>query len=309
MSDKTNMTRVALVGRGISQSLTPAMHEAEGRFLGLDYQYKLIDQEAPAFKSSSLPEILTATQSAGFAGLNITHPFKVEVIQHLDCLSEVANRLHAVNTVLFKAGKRVGYNTDYTGFKASFQHSLGNSKKDCVLLLGAGGAGSAVAFALAESGVGQLLIHDTDKKRAESLVERVTAYGSSSGILEIGCPDQAVDLGLDGIVNATTAGMAGNPGSAFPLDLLNSETWVADIIYFPLETALLAKARAIGCLTLPGSGMAVRQAMHAFELFTGHAADHSRMQKTFLELVDPIQHAARKRSRYRTNANILMEGP
>jgi quinate/shikimate dehydrogenase (NAD+) len=283
-TDRTPTLRVALVGHGISASLTPAMHMAEGRALGLRYQYDLIDTGTAPYRDQPLSHIVRAAQDNGLAGLNITHPYKRDVIRHLDHLSDTAHRLGAVNTVVFSQGQRIGHNTDCSGFATSFRRVLDGVQVQRVLLLGAGGAGAAVAFALLECGVSDLLIHDINPDQAVELVARLQPAFPDACPCPIQALDHAATNALDGIVNATPMGMASHPGSALPLDLLSLDRWVADIVYFPPTTALLAKARAVGCRVMPGAGMAIAQAVDAFELFTGYRADPDRMAQTFNRL-------------------------
>ncbi len=254
------------------------MHEAEARAQGFVMNYHLFDTDA-GHHGQSLADLLDITESQGFVGLNITYPHKIAVIQHLDTMSDAAQKLGAVNTVVFRDGKRSGHNTDMWGFAESFRRGMADAPRDRVLLIGAGGAGVAVAHALLECGVRQLLVADTDRARAQALVSRLDAV--HPGRAASAEADTALRDGVDGLVNATPVGMAKCPGIPCSVALLRPETWVADIVYFPLETALLAAARKLGCRVLPGSGMAVFQAVRAFELFTGRRADASRMMATF----------------------------
>lgn len=281
MVDKAPTLRAALVGKSISRSLTPAMHEAEGRALGLDYVYNSIDTDVETNCDLSLSSILEQAQHEGFVGLNITHPYKIEILEYLDDLSDNARKLGAANTVVFQAGKRIGYNTDFTGFVISYRQSLADAPNDRVLLLGAGGAGVAVGFALIECGIRELLVYDTDTIRAHGLVTKLKAHHPTVDIYCSQSLAQAVSSGLCGIVNATPMGMADYPGTAIPLDLLSPYLWVTEIVYFPYETKLLAHARALGCRVMSGAGMAVWQAVHAFKLFTGHSPNPDRMASTF----------------------------
>src|ERR687893_2175968 len=170
MADQiTPAVLVGLVGAGIQASRTPSLHEREGAEQGLRYVYKLIDLEALGLDTSALPEILTAAQRFGFAGLNITHPCKQAVIPLLDELLPDAEALGAVNTVVLRDGRQVGHNTDWWGFAESFRRELSDVQRDRVVQFGAGGAGAAVAHALLTLGAGEVIIIDTDKARADSL--------------------------------------------------------------------------------------------------------------------------------------------
>jgi shikimate dehydrogenase len=274
---------VGLVGAGIQASRTPRLHEREGAEQGLRYIYKLIDLEALGIDASALPKILAAAQLFGFAGLNITHPCKQAVIPLLDELSPDAEALGAVNTVVLKDGRRFGHNTDWWGFAESFRRELPDVRKDRVVQFGAGGAGAAVAHALLTLGAGEVIIVDTDEARARNLVAALRERFGPARASASSAPAEAM-AAADGMVNTTPLGMAKYPGMAVPAALLRPELWVADIVYFPLETKLLRQARARGCRTMSGGGMAVFQAVGAFRLFTGREPDAARMLRHFEEM-------------------------
>ena len=269
-----------LIGSGIQASRTPAMQEREGAEQGLRLIYRLIDLDILRLGPEALGELLTAAERMGFSGLNITYPCKQAVVPLLDQLSPDARALGAVNTVLLKDGQRIGHNTDCSGFAESFRRGLPDVRRDHVVQLGAGGAGAAVAHALLANSVGRLAISDTDAARAEALATDLAARFGAGRAVAVG--DLAAEVAAaDGLVNCTPVGMAKLPGTPLPIALLRPALWVAEIVYFPLETELLRAARAIGCRTLDGGGMAVFQAVDAFRLFTGHEPDAARMQRHF----------------------------
>ena len=271
---------VGLIGAGIQASRTPALHEREAAELGLRCLYKLIDLETLGLGAEALPELLTAAQRFGFAGLNITHPCKQAVIPLLDGLSPDAEALQAVNTVVLRDGRRVGHNTDWWGFAESFRRELSDVRRDRVVQFGAGGAGAAVAHALLTLGTGEVVLVDSQASRAAELAEALRGrFGA--GRARAATDVAAAMAAADGMVNATPLGMAKYPGLAVPPDLLRPDLWVAEIVYFPLETALLREARARGCRTMAGGGMAVFQAVGAFRLFTGREPDAARMLRHF----------------------------
>lgn len=272
--------RVGLVGHGIQKSRTPAMHESEGTAQGLSYEYRLFDTQLMDHAAASLAAILNRAEAEGFAGLNITHPFKIDVTALVDELSPAAEAVGAVNTVVFRDGRRHGHNTDLWGFAESFRRNMTGAARDSVVLVGAGGGGAAVAHALAEIGASRILIADACQERAARLAASVNIRHGSGRADAAGDIHRALET-ADGLVNATPVGMAHFPGMPVSPDALRPELWVADIVYFPLETELLRTARAHGCLTLPGEGMAVFQAVRAFELFCGLKPEISRMEATF----------------------------
>lgn len=270
--------RVGLVGRAIQRSRTPGMHEAEGRALGLFYDYALFDMDEQP--DDTLSGVVARAEAEGYAGLNVTHPYKREALAIVDELSEAARRIGAINTIVFREGRRLGHNTDFWGFAEGFRKGLPEAPRDTVLLLGAGGAGGAVAHALHDLGTGLLLIADTRAGAAQALAAEVNAF---KGRYAADAVDDVAGAATraDGIVNATPVGMASMPGTPLDPALLAPRHWVADIVYFPLETALLSAARAAGCRTLSGEGMSVFQAVRAFELFSGVRPDAARMWQAF----------------------------
>lgn len=280
-----------LIGAGIQRSLTPALQEEEARHHGLSLHYQLIDLDRSrdgADPVSVLPALLASARTMGFAGLNITYPCKQAVIPLLDSLSDEAQAMGAVNTVVFQSHGRdvraVGHNTDGSGWAWGFRRALPAARVDRVALLGAGGAGSAIAHALLRMGARRLAIVDNDAARATELAAQLAArYGAER--VEAGSDAAAALAGADGLVHATPTGMDKLPGMPLDAALLRPELWVSEIVYFPLETALLKAARRIGCTTADGGHMAVGQAFGAFELFTGEQPDAARMDAHFRRLV------------------------
>jgi shikimate dehydrogenase len=274
---------LGLIGAGIQRSLTPAMHEEEARHHGLRLHYQLIDLDRTASTAEELPPLLRAARTMGFAGLNITFPCKQAVISLLDGLSDEARRMGAVNTVVAQEGRWIGHNTDGAGWSWGFRRALPDASLDRVVLLGAGGAGSAIAHAVMGLGARELRIVDQDAGRAKVLAAALNGiYGPrANAVADI---ERALE-GACGLIHATPTGMDKTPGMALSPRLLRPSLWVSEVIYFPLETELLKKAREMGCATADGGTMAVGQAVRAFELFTGFAADAQRMETHFRSLL------------------------
>jgi shikimate dehydrogenase len=275
---------VGLIGEGIQGSRSPALHEREARDLGFTLHYQLIDLARDGRSASDLPRLLDAAQAVGFAGVNITHPCKQSVLSLLDRLSADAEAIGAVNTVVFRDGKRIGHNTDWSGFATPFQRALPDVALDHVSLLGAGGAGAAVAHAILTLGARQLSLIDPDAARAEALAARLRAPVRGPAV-EYARDVRAGIAASDGVINATPIGMTGHPGTPVDPAWIERRQWIAEIVYFPLDTEWLRAARERGCRTLDGGGMAVWQAVGAFELFTGHAPDAQRMEHHFRSIV------------------------
>jgi shikimate dehydrogenase len=273
-----------LIGAGIQASRTPSMHEREADAQGLRYLYRKIDLATLGLGAEALPQLVQAAEWMGFDGLNITFPCKQAVIALLHELSDDARALGAVNTVVLAGGRRIGHNTDCTGFAEGFRRGLPDVPRERVVQLGAGGAGSAVAHALMGLGVGRLTIFDVETARAAQLARDLCGrFGAGRAVA--GTDRAAALADAHGLVNTTPVGMTKLPGMPLPAELLHPRLWVAEIIYFPLETELLRHARALGCRTLDGGGMAVFQAVGAFRLFTGVEPDAERMLRHFAEMV------------------------
>jgi shikimate dehydrogenase len=271
---------IGLIGTGIQASRTPALHEHEGDAQGVRYQYKTIDLARLGLGVDALPSLLESAERMGFDGLNITHPCKQAVIPLLTDISDDARALGAVNTIVLRDGRRIGFNTDCSGFSESFRRGLPDVPRDRVVQLGAGGAGTAVAYAAMMLGVTHLTLVDVDPARAEAVAASLRARFGAGRVTSAADPAAAM-AEADGLINTTPIGMEKYPGTPLPVALLRPSHWVAEIIYFPIETALLRAARALGCRTLDGGGMAVFQAVEAFRHFTDLAPDAERMLRDF----------------------------
>jgi len=276
---------LGLIGDGIGESLSPTLYEAEAAHHGILCIYQRIDLDELKLGPADLPELLTAAERLGFAGLNITHPCKQAVIPHLDELSDEARDLGAVNTVVLRNGRRIGHNTDHYGFSQSLREKLAGREVGHVVQLGAGGAGAAVADAVLRLGARSLTVFEHSAERAQALV----------ALMQPRFPDTTISVGTDlaqsmrqadGLINATPVGMRKHPGTPLPPELLESRHWFSEIIYFPLETELLRIAREKGCHTIDGLGMVVHQATRAFELYTdGLEADAQRMTQHVAKVI------------------------
>ena len=265
---------LGLIGSPIQRSLSPFLQEEEGRHHGLRVHYQLIDAGVEA-----LPTLIAAARLMGFAGLNITFPCKQAVIPLLDDLSEEARAIGAVNTVVRDGERLVGYNTDGSGWSWGFRRVLPNADLSRVVLLGAGGAGSACADAVLRLGAKELVIVDREAARASELAKRLGRGAVAGADLR-----KALE-GASGLIHATPTGMANHPGLPLEPQWLRRSMWVSEIVYVPLETELLKAARRAGCAVVDGGHMNVGQATRGFKLFTGLDADAARMDAHFRSLV------------------------
>jgi shikimate dehydrogenase len=290
MTDPQDGYVVGLVGADIGTSLSPPLHQREADELGIRYVYRLIDIDRLGLAPRDAGEVVDQARRLGFAGLNITHPCKQEVVGHLDELSSEAALLGAVNTVVFTDGRAVGHNTDGSGFAEGFRRGLPGAPLGTVVLLGAGGAGAAVAHAMLGLGTRHLVVVDVEPARARRLAQALGGRRIAADDIQ-SLPGHLAHA--DGLVNATPVGMTTHTGVPVAMDLVRPDMWVADVVYRPLWTELLRYAEELGCRTLNGGGMVVFQAAEAFRLFTGVRPDADRMYRHFTTLIanahqDPV---------------------
>ncbi len=261
MSDRKFLT--GLIGAPIAQSASPAMHEQAGAALGIRCHYQLI--EVAGADTAELRSLLDSIKRIGFAGINVTFPYKEAVVPLLDDLSPAARAIGAVNTIVVRDDRLIGYNTDATGFERAISALVKASGHGPVTLIGAGGVGKAIAHALAALGIAELSVFDTDRAKAEQIAAQL--HGRQPVRIAASVED-AMQRAV-GLVNGTPIGMLPNRGTPVPEALLHRGLWVADAVYTPLWTPLLTAAKAKGAEIMTGRDLAVHQAADAFELFTG----------------------------------------
>ncbi|UGX93147.1 shikimate dehydrogenase [Bradyrhizobium barranii subsp. barranii] len=267
-----------LIGAPIAHSASPAMHERAAEALGLRGHYQLI--EVAGADAAGLRMMLEGVRRLGFAGVNVTYPYKEAVVPLLDELAPGATAMGAVNTVVAKDGRLIGHNTDTTGFARAVAPLLAPSG-NAVAVIGTGGVGKAIAFALASLKVSGLRIFDSETARAEKLASLLARHGGATVAKSV---EDALD-GATGLVNGTPVGMLPNRGMPVPAALLHEKMWVADAVYSPLITPLLAAAQAKGARIMTGRELAIYQAADAFELFTGLAPSTEVMGEAFDEVM------------------------
>ncbi|WP_018259577.1 shikimate dehydrogenase [Methylobacterium sp. WSM2598] len=270
-----NRALLGLIGAPIKHSASPAMHEAAAEALGMRAHYQLI--EIAGADAGLLRSLLDGVRHLGFAGVNVTFPYKEAVLPLLDDLSPGARAVGAVNTVVVEGGRLIGHNTDASGFGRALVQTFGPAPAGPVALIGAGGVGKAIAVALSDVPGTEIRLVDTDPAKARALA------ASLDGRAEIRVCAGAEEAlaGARGLVNGTPIGMLPNRDAPVPLHLLRPDLWVADAVYSPLWTPLLAAARALGAPTMTGRALAIHQALDAFRLFTGREAPQAAMERAF----------------------------
>jgi shikimate dehydrogenase len=264
-----------LLGAPIAQSAAPAMHERAAEALGLRCHYQLIETFGAGRQELKL--MLEGVRRLGFAGINVTFPYKEAVLDLLDETSPGAALIGAVNTVVVRDGRLIGHNTDNTGFARAASQLVTGSLPGAVAVIGAGGVGKAIAFALAGLGVTNLRIFDPVPGKAAQLAAKLGGQVNTS---VTDCVEDALS-DVVGIVNASPVGMLPSLDTPVPDSLLHAGLWVADAVYSPLWTPLLTAAKAKGATVMTGRDLAIHQAADAFELFTGHVPSISEIGIAF----------------------------
>jgi len=264
-----------LIGAPISHSASPAMHERAAEALGLRCHYQLIEVAGAA--AAELSAMLEGVRRLGFAGVNVTYPYKEAVVGLLDELAPGAAAVRAVNTVVVKGGRLIGHNTDTTGFARAAAPLVDASGRGAVAVIGAGGVGKAIVFALSSLNISGIRIFDAERARAEELAARLS---SRHGVVVADSVEDAL-RGAAGLVNATPVGMLPSRATPVAAALLHQGLWVADAVYSPLMTPLLIAAQAKGARIMTGRDLAIYQAADAFELFTGLAPSIDVMGQAF----------------------------
>lgn len=289
IANRTKRVLLGLIGSPIAHSAAPAMHEAAARAAGIDLHYHLI--EVSGASRDDLSAMLDGVRRLGFAGVNITFPYKEAVIPLLDALSPDAAAMGAVNTVVAREGRLTGHNTDATGFATAYR-ALGRADGDApVAIIGAGGVGKAIGFALASCGVTRLRLFDPDRAKCEGLATQLAGRAQ----VEIAATVEAAVSGVAGIVNGSPIGMLPDRDTPVPAALLRAGHWVADAVYHPLWTPLLIDARNVGAMVMTGRALSIHQAVDAFALFTGATAPYEAIATAFdrsLAAQEAKRHAA-----------------
>jgi shikimate dehydrogenase len=251
------------------------MHERAAEALDLRCHYQLI--EVAGAGREELKVLLEGIRRLGFAGINVTFPYKEAVLDLLDELSPGAALIGAVNTIVVRDNRLIGHNTDTSGFARAVTPLVTASPHSAVAVIGAGGVGKAIAFALAGLGIPELRIFDSDHAKAAQLATRLEGQAKAS------VTDSVEDAlhGVAGVVNASPVGMLPSVDTPVPDNLLHAGLWVADAVYSPLWTPLLTAAKAKGACVMTGRELAIHQAADAFELFTGLAPSISEIGMAF----------------------------
>ena len=255
--------RLGLIGDNISQSWAPALHRLAASQLNIELSYDLI---IPSHHGLDFEECLTHARHLGFSGVNVTLSFKQRAFEHAKIEDNATRNLGAVNTLLFISSGIFGYNTDYSGFKKAYIVERGTELPGEVAVIGAGGVGRAIAFALLELGGSRLRIVDKNDKQAASLCNHLNSLPTGKAcVTSIGRLQ-----GCDAVINCTPAGVSGYGGLPIPEDNFPETCrWAFDAVYTPVDTPFSALAKSRGAKFISGFELFFSQGVDAFRLFTG----------------------------------------
>jgi len=271
----TGKTKLCIIiGDPVEHSLSPAMHNAAYVELGIDHEFVFV---ASRVRVENIKSVVTAMRVMGFRGLTCTVPHKIEVMQYLDEIDPIAQKIGAVNTVVNNDGMLIGYNTDWQGAVIPLE-KYGSLKDKKVALIGAGGAARACGFGMVEKGA-RLTIFNRTIEKAEILARELDSK------VEVRSLDQVPEEmeGYDIIMNATTMGMGKNEGiSPLPKSAIDEHHLVFDAVYSPFETQLLKDAKEQGATIIHGTEMLLHQGTEQFRLYTGHTAPENVMREVLL---------------------------
>jgi shikimate dehydrogenase len=280
------MKRAYLLAHPAGHSLSPAMHNAAFKYLSIDGRYEAVD-----VTHEHLAELVQGLRDPNVYGANVTIPHKLAVIPMMDRLSKAAKTIGAVNTIVNQNGELVGHNTDAAGFLQGLEDERIYLRKKVAVMLGAGGAARAIAYALLNSGVAKLWVYNRTPERAAELVKEFAKVGSAAVLKQEELP--FIIRQAEVLVNTTSVGMEHNnktPNeSPLPDGLLPKQGFVCDIIYRPAKTKLLHDAREANLKIQNGLPMLVHQGAEAFRLWTGQEPSPQVMMEAAKSVLEKVK--------------------
>jgi quinate/shikimate dehydrogenase (NAD+) len=271
--------KLGLIGDNIKPSRSPDLHRLAGRLCGLNVTYQLL---IPTEMGKDFDTVLDECAAHGYRGVNITYPYKEQVVARVEVADPLVRRVGSVNTVVFASGTMRGYNTDYTGFISAFHQHFGAREPGAVAMIGAGGVGKAVAFGLLVLGATEIRIVDHDIAKAETLALSLNQASEGALRASVHAQSETAMTGADGVVNCTPVGMAGYPGTPVARHLLPGCKWAFDAVYTPTQTEFISDSEANGLRVLSGYELFIHQGVQAFQIFTGRAPDDQNALRQLL---------------------------
>lgn len=280
-SERATTVRLGLIGDNIADSRAPHLHGLAGRILGIPVRYDLL---VPAELGLGFDALFERCTDGRYRGLNITHPYKMRVAARVAIENPLVRAMGAVNIVRVASGLRLGFNTDHTGFMAAWREKFGTGAPGNVCLLGAGGAGRAIGFALAALGAESIRVVDTDSRRADDLA---ASLGRTFPALEVPAfgsrEHEMAAAGAQGLVNCTPVGMTGHEGTPIPDRFMHGAAWAFDAVYTPVHTPFLAAASAAGLETISGFELFFHQGADGLAIHFGEGVDRARLREEMRE--------------------------
>jgi len=274
----TKLTGV--IGNPIEHSLSPVMHNNAFNEMNMDYVYTAFH-----VMPENLKNVITSCKTLNIKGINVTIPYKTDIIQYLDEIDSTAENINAVNTISFKKGIAKGYNTDGIGAIKSIESHIKLENKN-ILVLGSGGASKAITFTLTNENIDSLIIANRSKDNAINLINNIKNKTSFENITfqEISNTNEIID-NVDIIINTTPIGMYPNDKvkPAIKTDKINHNHVVMDIIYNPLDTILLKEAKKNGAKIIHGTEMLINQGIESFKIFTDKTPSFESFEKPLLK--------------------------
>ncbi|MDO5852414.1 MAG: shikimate dehydrogenase [Methanobacteriaceae archaeon] len=280
ITGKTKIT--GIIGNPIEHSMSPPMHNNAYKQLNLDYKYVPF-----LVKKENLKYVIQSSKTLNIKGLNVTIPYKTDIIPYLDEIDPLAEKINAVNTLEFNGNKVKGYNTDATGALKSLKDYTSITNKN-ILILGSGGASKAIAYQLAEEKPEQLIIANRTENNAQKIIKNIKENTSVPIHYQTIKTAENTLENQDIIINTTPIGMYPNQYTKPVINTKNilSNHTVMDIVYNPIKTRLLKEAEKKGAIIIPGTNMLINQGLESFKIFTKKTTSYESFEKPLLKILE-----------------------
>lgn len=270
--------KLGLIGDNIARSCSPLLHRLAGIQNGMEVAY---DRLIPRDMGEDFDTVFDLAKGRGYRGINVTYPYKERAAAKVAIDDPLVRAIGAVNTVLFEPDGPRGQNTDYTGFIAAYRGVRGDTPPGIACLIGTGGVGRALAFALVALGAEEIRLVDRDPAKAKGLAADLRALADAPRITVE--PDAAqAAAGATGLMNGTPVGMVGYGGTPLPAPAMAGAAWAFDAVYTPVDTRFLQDAEAAGLKVISGYELFFFQGVQAWAHFAGKPLDHSRLRSELL---------------------------
>jgi shikimate dehydrogenase len=271
--------KLGLIGDNIAHSRAPLLHRLAGNLAGLAVSYERL---VPRDRGAGFEQVFSDCASSGYRGVNVTYPYKEEAARRVRIDDPLVRAMGAVNTVVFGPEGPAGFNTDYSGFLSAYRQVRGASRAGAIWMIGAGGVGKAVAFALLKLGLDALSIVDLDRSKAADLASRLRAADPRLSVT-LAEATEALAGPVDGVINCTPVGMVGYEGTPLPRARMRDAGWAFDAIYTPLETQFLKDAAAEGLTVISGYELFFHQGVDAWQIFSGRPVEAAQLRRLLSE--------------------------